>query len=83
MPVDPTADRIDRLEAAQELLFEAWELLRDVAHETNDGYYTRYLVNALRVMIDERHDFLAKCANVEGWVETLRKADGEEESSLD
>lgn len=76
-----TDERIDLIRQAQDLLFEAIDLLEQAT--AGDGNAKAYLVDHLKIMASEDHGFLSRDLNLDKLIERYREEADELEDDPD
>lgn len=76
-----TDERIDLIRQAQDLLFEAIDLLEQAT--AGDGNAKAYLVDHLKIMASEDHGFLSRDLNLDKLIERYREEADEIEDDPD
>jgi len=73
-----------KIELAQELLSACIDLCKEAADERNDVHAKAYIVDHLRVYLDNQHGLLDRSFNLEKWIDQIRNEDknDDEDSSL-
>ena len=67
------AERIEMLTEAQEKLFEAIELIEEATSGTDNQENTKaYLLDHLRIMASNDHDFLSRDLNIDKVIAKLK-----------
>lgn len=66
------AAMIEKLEQAQEKMYEAWELIDEYCRESNDRNTEAYIADHLRVLINNEHSFLGNDRNLSEVIHELR-----------
>lgn len=67
-------ERIEKIKEAQELLYEAVNLIEEAIEGTNEESNVRaYIVSHLRIFINDDHGFLSSSLNLDNVIESLQK----------
>jgi hypothetical protein len=64
-------DLVCLLEEAQEKILEAMSLLSMVYSKTKNEVARVYIIDHLRILCDNNHDFLTKSMSIEDWKNSL------------
>jgi len=70
-------EKIDCIEEAQALLFEAIELIESVFG--GDGYVENYLIAPLKIIASSDHGYLTRDPNLTELIERLRNDESDED----
>lgn len=76
-----TAEKIAKIEEAQEKLQEVIDLVSEVVNEMGSTqYYEVYLLTPLKIMVSSEHGFLSRHVGLDDIINSLREQDDDEET---